>query len=105
MTMGWVTVAKKNELSEGQTKAFVVEGKDIAIAQVKGNYYAFFNECSHAQFPIDQGTLSDTVIECPHHGATFDITTGEALTLPAVTPLKIFKVKVDGEEIKICFED
>ena len=97
----WVTIAKKDDILEGQTKVFWVDDKEVAVAHVGENYYAFINECSHAQFPLDQGTLSGTVIECPHHGATFDMTTGEALTMPAVTPIQIFKVKLDGEEIKI----
>lgn len=97
----FVPLAKKGDIPEGQTRAFNVEGKDIAISCVNGKYYAFINVCSHMEFPLADGNLTGTVIECAHHGATFDITTGRALSMPAVTPIEIFEVKIDGDEIKV----
>lgn len=97
----WVTVAKKREVPEGSTRAFSVEGRQVAITYVNGEFYAYFNACSHMDLPLDEGRLAGTILECPHHGATFELKTGEALSMPAVTPLEMYKVKVEGEEIKI----
>ncbi len=101
----WVTVAKKEEIPEGQTRAFLVGDKNIAVSCVKGNYFAFIDVCSHMDFPLHDGQLDGTVIECAHHGATFDISTGAVLSMPAVTPIQTYKVKVEGEEVKIELEE
>ena len=52
-------------------------------------------------FPLNDGTLEGTTVECAHHGAQFDVRTGAAISMPAVTPIETFPVKVVGEEIQI----
>lgn len=101
----WVTVAKKREIPEGGTRAFSIEGRQIAITYVKGEFYAYLNACSHMDLPLEEGRLAGTVLECPHHGATFDLKTGEALSMPAVTSLEMYKIKVEGEDIQIELQD
>lgn len=101
----FITVAQKKDIPEGQTRAFSVKDKDIAISCVDGKYYAFINVCSHMEFPLDDGELNGTVIECRHHGAQFDLRTGEVLSMPAVTPIQVFEVKVEGEDIKVNVGD
>ena len=97
----WITIAKVGDIKEGETKPVTVDDKSICVSQVSGKYYAFIDVCSHMEFPLHDGTLENTVIECAHHGATFDIRTGEVLSMPAVTPIEVFPVKVEGESILI----
>lgn len=97
----FVTVAKKNEVQPGVLKKVSVADKEIVLTCVDGKYYAFINVCSHMEFPLDDGTLEGTTLECAHHGAQFDVRTGEALSMPAVTPIEVFNVKVQGEDIQI----
>ncbi len=97
----WVSIAKKTDVSEGKISVFSVEGKEIAISYVNGEFFAFLNSCTHMELPLDEGCIEGTVIECPHHGAKFDLKTGKAIQLPAAAPLEIFKVKVVGDEIQI----
>lgn len=97
----FIIVAKKKDIPEGTTKTFIVDDKDIAISCIEGHYYAFINVCSHMELPLAEGEITGTVIECPHHGAQFDLKTGEALSMPAVTPIQVFDVKVEGEDIKV----
>lgn len=97
----WVSVAKKSDIPEGKTAVFTVEGKEIAISYVNGQFYAYENACTHMDLPLDEGEIEGTVIQCPHHGAKFDLTTGAAVQLPAAAPLEMYKVKVEGDEIKI----
>src|SRR3989338_11178229 len=97
----FVTVAKKNEVQPGVLKVVSVEGKEIVLTCADGNYYAFINVCSHMDFPLQDGTLQGATIECAHHGAQFDIRTGKVLSMPAVTPIETFQVKVVGEELQI----
>ncbi|HUV10731.1 MAG TPA: Rieske 2Fe-2S domain-containing protein, partial [Acidimicrobiia bacterium] len=40
-------------------------------------------------------------IECPKHGSTFSLTTGEAQTLPATKPIPVYEVRVDGDDVMV----
>ena len=97
----WITVTKKSQIVDGKTAVFTVKGKEVVVALVNGELYAFHNECSHMELPLDQGEIEGTEIQCPFHGAKFDLRTGEATHMPAVSPIEIYKVKVDGDDIKI----
>ncbi len=97
----YIAIAKIKDVPEGQTRAFDIEDKSIAVSCVDGTYYAFINVCSHMEFPLDDGDLQGKVIECAHHGARFDLETGDALSMPAVTPIQVFKTKVEGDSILV----
>lgn len=54
--------------------------------------------CSHAEEPLVEGWLEGSVLECPRHGAQFDLRSGEPLSLPATDPIPVFAVEIrDGE--------
>src|SRR3712207_9141244 len=59
-------------------------GHRVALCNVSGEFYAIEDVCTHDAGPLDQGELIGSQIKCPRHGAKFDVTTGKALTLPAV---------------------
>ena len=92
-------VAKKSEIVPGAAKTVNVDGVDILLCNVQGEIYAIEDVCTHDGGPLDQGTLEDTCVTCPRHGAQFDVTTGEAITLPAVMPLMTFPVRVEDDDI------
>ena len=48
-----------------------------------------------------EGDVTDFKIECWLHGAEFDLRTGEALTPPAVAPIKTYSVSVDGDSVTV----
>ena len=57
-----------------------VNGKEIALVHTGGEFYALANECTHANYPIGEGDLvGENVIECPGHGSTFNVQTGDAM--------------------------
>lgn len=81
-------------------KSFDVEGEPLLIANVGGAFYCVADTCSHAMAYLSEGELLDGCrVQCPDHGAIFDLKTGEALALPAVSPVETFKIVVDGEEL------
>jgi 3-phenylpropionate/trans-cinnamate dioxygenase ferredoxin subunit len=94
-------VAKASEIPDGTTHRVVVDGIEILICNVGGTYYAIEDVCTHDGGPLDQGTLEGASVVCPRHGATFDVRTGDALTLPAVMPVMTFPVAVEGDEISV----
>lgn len=99
--MALVTVARVSDVAPGTVKYVEANGARIALCNVDGTFYAVDDVCTHDGGPLDQGYLEGTSIECPRHGARFDVTTGRVLALPAVIPLKTYRVEVVGEEVMV----
>ena len=76
---------------------FDVDDHRIALIRFADALYAIGDECSHADFSLSAGELEpdDCTIECPKHGALFDVRTGEPESLPAVRPVPVYEVEVD----------
>ena len=94
-------VAKRDEIPPGTTKRVEVDGEAVLVCNVDGELYAIEDVCTHDGGPLDQGELMGCRIMCPRHGAMFDVTTGAALTLPAVVPLATYTVRTEGDDIFI----
>jgi 3-phenylpropionate/trans-cinnamate dioxygenase ferredoxin subunit len=93
-------LCKKNDVPKNTMKSFDVEGEPLLVANVGGQYYCIADTCSHAMAYLSEGELLDDCrIQCPDHGAIFDLRTGEALALPAVSPVETHQVVVQGEDI------
>ncbi len=94
-------VAKVSDIAPGTTRRVVADSVEILLCNLDGKIYAIEDVCTHDGGPLDQGTLEDEHVVCPRHGATFDVRTGDALTLPAVVPLMTFEVSVEGDDIYV----
>src|SRR5579871_627039 len=92
-------VAKLSEIAPGTTRRVVVDSVEILLCNLDGTIYAIEDVCTHDGGPLDQGELEGESVVCPRHGATFDVRTGDALTLPAVVPLMTFEVSVEGDDV------
>jgi 3-phenylpropionate/trans-cinnamate dioxygenase ferredoxin subunit len=103
--MPFVKAVSKAELLPGQKKCVLLGGKKIAIFNVEGEYFAVDDRCSHMKASLSEGTAlkqdDRCTVECPWHGAQFDLKTGAALTLPAVKPVKSYMVQVRGDDVEI----
>ena len=88
-------------ITAGMAKSFPIDGMDVLVCNVDGSFYAIEDVCTHDGAPLDQGQLEDKCIVCPRHGATFDVTTGEAITLPAVIPVMTFGVSIEGNDLLV----
>jgi 3-phenylpropionate/trans-cinnamate dioxygenase ferredoxin component len=98
----FVKVAEASDIPAGRVKVVEVNGKRIALCNVDGEFYAIDDLCTHDDGPLDQGELRGDVIECPRHGARFNVRTGRVLALPAVKPLGTYPLKVDGTQIRVA---
>ena|SRR5579883_3486473 len=97
-TEQFIKIASAADIAEGEIKVVRVRGKRIVICRRGGNFFAIDDRCTHDNGPLGEGQLIDDEIECPRHGARFDIKTGKALCLPAVGGVAIYDVQVrDGE--------
>ncbi len=97
----FITVAATDELKPGERMVVEVKDRYIAVFNVDGKYYAIADLCTHDDGPLAEGELNGTVIECPRHGAQFDITTGKVLRFPAITPIPRYDVRITDGEIQI----
>jgi 3-phenylpropionate/trans-cinnamate dioxygenase ferredoxin subunit len=94
-------IAKRSEIPPGTTKRVEVDGAGVLLCNCDGELYAVEDVCTHDGGALDQGELEGCIIECPRHGATFDVRTGAALTLPATVPLPTYRVRVEGDDVFI----
>jgi nitrite reductase/ring-hydroxylating ferredoxin subunit len=79
----------------------VAGGEEIAIYNVGGEFFATSDVCSHDEASLSDGELFGHVVECPLHGARFDVRTGKPLSLPAVYPVKTFEVRVVDDQLQV----
>lgn len=94
-------VARVSAIAPGTTCSVTVDGVPVLLCNVAGILYAVEDVCTHDGGPLDQGELDGRRIMCPRHGALFDVTTGAALTLPAVIPLPTYTVRIDGDDVYV----
>ena len=95
----WVRVAPAADIAPGDYASAEVDGSFVAVFNVDGEFFAIDDVCTHDGGPLDQGEVVGDQIECPRHGARFDVRTGKAMTLPAIFPVKTYPVRVDGNDI------
>ena len=100
----FVKIATTADIPPGKVNVYEVDGRQIAVCNVDGTFYAIDDVCSHDGGSLDQGELEGDQIECPRHGARFDVKTGRPLTLPAVMPVQSYPVQVNGDAIEVSVE-
>ena len=126
----YVEAGKVSEITEGHMKHVKINGKEIAIANLDGKFYAFADRCGHMNARLSRGNINQNIVTCPFHAAKFDITSGKKIgepvleLPPGMEPLppnwqkymgvvaqemsfiktfdqEIYNVKVEGDNIKI----
>ena len=97
----FVKVAELGELSPGKMKYVEVGSDQVLLANVDGTIYACDNVCTHAFAPLAEGALAGEEVECPLHGSVFNVTTGEVIDPPADESLRVFQVRIEGNDILV----
>ena len=90
-----------DQMVEGKPVRIEKEGKTICVARVGQEVFAIADTCTHSDASLSEGDVTGFKIECWLHGAEFDLRTGEALTPPAVAPIKTYSVSVDGDSVTV----
>ena len=101
---GFVRIAACDEIPEGQGRRFEVGGRRIAVFRVEGIFYAIDDRCSHAEASLSEGTVWGHEVECPRHGATFDLRTGQPTGLPATEPVRSYSVRIEGDDLLVAVD-
>lgn len=92
---GWTKVCATAELLPGEYRNVYDGDTPIAVFNIDGELYAIEDVCTHDGGELTGGIIEGREIECPRHGARFDITTGAVLCPPAYEPTAKFPVKVE----------
>lgn len=104
MSEGYVAVALEDDIAPGAVAIVDADGRSLCVGHATdGTWGAIDNVCTHDGGTLGEGELDGCAVECPRHGARFDLRTGEVLALPAVFPVNAYPVRiVDGRvEVKI----
>lgn len=101
----YVAVAGADDLAPGEMMSVDVDGEELALFNIDGEFYVIGNICTHAYTHLTEGEFYEDirgwVVECPLHGSQFDVTTGEAVTLPATGNAGKYDVKVEDGQILV----
>lgn len=92
-------VATLDEVPAGGRKSLVFDDRAVLLFRIGDDFYAVEDVCSHDGQPLTDGRLEGTSIECPRHGARFDVRSGRPLCMPAVEPIATFEVRVQDQDI------
>ncbi len=100
--MTFVPAGKTAEFEPGVMKVVTVDGTEVAVTQVEGNFHAFANECTHQNVRLtDFGELRGRRITCGLHDSSFDVKNGRVTGGPAYEPLATYEVRVEGDEVLV----
>jgi nitrite reductase (NADH) small subunit/3-phenylpropionate/trans-cinnamate dioxygenase ferredoxin subunit len=97
----FVRVAGTGDIPPGEMIVVEVDGEEVAIANVGGEFFAFSNLCTHRGGPLGEGILTGDVVECPFHAGQFNVKTGAVVAPPPNEAVQTFPVKVDGDDISV----
>jgi len=97
----FIKIATVDEIAPGQAKLVEVNGNEIALFNVGGQFHAIDNNCTHVGGPLCEGEISGFEVTCPWHGATFDVTTGRVLGPPAVEAVNHYNLRIADGRIEI----
>ncbi|MBI4163028.1 MAG: Rieske 2Fe-2S domain-containing protein [Candidatus Aenigmarchaeota archaeon] len=98
--MTLVKVASKNDVKSGEGKTVSAGGKEIALFNIDGQFFAIDNTCAHRGGPLGEGMLEGNVVTCPFHGWKFNVQNGSSV-MPPGAKVKSFAVKLEGDDIML----
>ena len=99
-----VRVCEAKDVPAGEARRYSIDGRLVAVVNLgEEGFRALDAICSLEKYYLDEGEVDVDLetIECPKHGSTFDLNTGNPRTLPATQPVDVFPVTTDGDDILI----
>ena len=98
----FVRAAGSNEIPVGGARLVEFDGVRIAIFNLDGEFYAIEDMCTHDGGPLVEGEIvNECQVQCPRHGARFDIRTGAAVSFPAFSPTNSYEVRIEGDDLLV----
>src|SRR5690349_6036347 len=98
----WHRVASASDLRDCEGLAVMLDGIPVALYRLDGRIVAIDDVCTHELAILSQGFVEDGVIECPLHAAQFEIATGRCLSGPASQDLRVYQVRLEGDDVYVA---
>ena len=93
----WFDIAAAEDIADGSVRTYLVGSDKVAVARAEGSLYAVQDRCSHDDGPLGAGCLVGFRVQCPRHGASFDVRDGRVTSAPALVGIGTFEVReLDG---------
>ena len=101
--MADVRVCSVSDVKPGTARRVDADGYRLSVVHIGDDWYVIGDECSHADYSLSEGDVweDDREIECPKHGSTFSLETGDPQTLPATQPVPVYPVRVEGDDVVV----
>lgn len=96
-----IRVAAVEELEPGERKSIEVDGRRLVLFNIEDKYYCIADVCSHDDGPLGDGECKGFEIECPRHGAKFDVRDGRVLSFPAIRDIPSYSVSVVSGSVEV----
>lgn len=95
----FIKIATKEEMSDGEMKLIEVDDQLVILFRVDDQFYCLDDVCTHDGGTLSDGEFSGCEIECPRHGARFDVRNGKVVCMPATQATVAHEVKIEGQDI------
>jgi 3-phenylpropionate/trans-cinnamate dioxygenase ferredoxin subunit len=98
----WVTACGVDDIDDEDLIRFDHEGRTYAIYKSpEGQVFATEGMCTHEHTCLADGLVMGDTIECPKHNGRFNYKTGEAKGAPVIVDLRIYPIKIEGDNVLI----
>ena len=98
--MGKIIAGKVSDITPGKMIKISVDGKDIMVANIDGDFFFMYDSCTHSGSSLSEGSLEGCIVTCGWHKAEFDCKTGKLVKFPAkINNLGTYNVTVESENV------
>ncbi len=98
--MGKIIAGKVSGIPPGKMIKISVDGKEIMIANIDGDFCAMDDTCTHSGSSLSEGSLEGCIVTCGWHKAEFDCKTGKLFKFPAkINDLESYNVTVESDSV------
>ena len=99
--MTFEKVCKITDIPDDGVIGVEVEETPVALVRRGAEVHALHDVCSHAEVKLSEGEVYDGTLECWLHGSCFDLRTGKPTGPPAIKPVPVYQVKIDGDDVLV----
>ena len=97
----WLDVIDPSGLTDGENIIIDLDGTDVAVFKIAGEFFAIEDKCTHDGAEIASGVLEGDEIICPRHGARFCVKTGAVKSPPAYEDVACFPVRIENGKVQV----
>jgi len=98
--MGKIIAGKVSDIPPGKMVKISVDGKDIMVSNIDGDFFAMDDSCTHSGASLSEGSLEGCTVTCGWHKAEFDCKTGKLVKFPAkINNLASYNVTVESDDV------